>query len=44
MAGIIFEKRNHIAFITLNNPEKANVLNDQVEIELRDAWREVWED
>ena len=44
MAGILYEKRNRIAFITLNNPEKANVLNDQVMVELRDAWKEVWED
>ncbi len=44
MAGILYEKRNRIAYVTLNNPEKANVLNDQVMVELRDAWKEVWED
>ena len=44
MAGIIYEKRDHIAFVTINNPEKANTLQDQVMIELRDAWKEVWED
>ncbi len=44
MSGAILEKRNKIAFVTINNPEKANVLNDEVMTELGDIWKEVWED
>ena len=42
--GIIFEKKNGIAYITLNNPEKANILDRETSDEISEAWKEVWED
>lgn len=42
--GILYEKKNHIAYITLNNPEKANILDRQTSNEISEAWRDVWED
>ena len=42
--AIKFEKRDHIAYITLNNPEKANIMDRATSDELDRAWREVWED
>ena len=44
MSGVIYEKKGHIAYVTINNPEKANVLNETIMTELTDAWKEVWED
>ncbi|HAL49050.1 MAG: enoyl-CoA hydratase/isomerase family protein [SAR202 cluster bacterium] len=42
--GILFEKKNRIAYITLNNPEKANILDRETSNEISEAWKEVWED
>lgn len=42
--GIIYEKKNHIAYITINNPEKGNILDHQTSNELSEAWKEIWED
>lgn len=42
--GILYEKKNHIAYITLNNPDKANILDRQTSNELSEAWKDVWED
>lgn len=42
--GILYEKRKSIAYITINNPEKANVLDRQTSNEISEAWKEVWED
>ena len=42
--GIIYEKKKNIAYITLNNPEKANILDRQTSDEISEAWKEVWED
>ena len=42
--GILFEKKNKIAYITLNNPEKANILDKETSDEISEAWKEVWED
>ena len=42
--GILFEKKNNIAYITLNNPEKANILDRQTSDEISEAWKEIWED
>ena len=30
MSGVIYEKKGHIAYVTINNPEKANVLNETI--------------
>ena len=41
---IRYETRNQIATITIDNPDKANVLDKQHSDELSEAWRQVWED
>lgn len=42
--ALLLEKRDGIAYLTISNPEKANVLDDQTSSELSAAWKEVWED
>ncbi len=42
--GINYEKRNQIAYITIDNPERANVLDRHTSDELSEAWKSVWED
>ncbi len=37
MAAVIYEKKGHIAIITLNRPEALNALNADVQVGLRDA-------
>jgi enoyl-CoA hydratase/carnithine racemase len=44
MPKILYEKRDHIATITLNNPEKANILDHETSHEISEAWKEVWDD
>ena len=40
--SIIYEKRDHVAYITISNPEKANILDKATSDALSDAWKEVW--
>ena len=42
--GIIYEKRDKVAYITISNPDKANILDKATSDLLSDAWKEVWED
>lgn len=42
--GIRYETREQIAYITIDNPERANVLDHETSDQLSEAWREVWED
>lgn len=42
--GIDYAVNGHIATITINNPERANVLDHATSAELTEAWRQVWED
>lgn len=44
MAKILYEKRQKIAYITINNPEKANILDRETSHEISEVWKEVWED
>ncbi|MFK8048283.1 MAG: enoyl-CoA hydratase-related protein [Halioglobus sp.] len=44
MSTIVFEKRGHEAWITLNRPEAKNMLNGEMFVELADAWDEVRDD
>ncbi len=44
MAKILYDKRKHIAYITINNPEKANILDRETSDEISAVWKEVWED
>lgn len=42
--AVTYEKRNHIAYITLNSPEKANVLDQENVEQISQAWKDVWDD
>ncbi len=42
--SIDYETRDHIAYITINNPDRANVLDHRHSNELSEAWKQVWED
>ncbi len=42
--GIKFEKADHVAYLTIDNPAKANILDSSTSDELSRAWIEVWED
>ena len=41
MSAILFEKRGHEAWITLNRPEHKNIMNPEMFVQLADAWDEV---
>ncbi|HWO93748.1 MAG TPA: enoyl-CoA hydratase-related protein [Dehalococcoidia bacterium] len=42
--ALIYEKRNHIAYLTLNRPESMNALDPQTNEELADAWADFRDD
>ena len=42
--GIKYEKKNHIAYVTIDNPEKGNILDHQTSDEISEAWKDIWED
>src|SRR5260370_5510822 len=39
-----YEKRDGVAYISLNNPEKANILDKATSDEISQAWIDLWED
>ena len=41
---IVYEKRDHVAYITLNNPDKANILDKPTSNAISEAWADLWED
>jgi len=41
---IHYEKRDGVAYITLNNPEKANILDKPTSDAISQAWIDFWED
>jgi enoyl-CoA hydratase len=41
MPAILFEKRNHIAYITFNRPEVHNSFNPETIVRLAEAWKQV---
>ncbi len=41
---IDYEKRNGVAYITLNNPGKANIMDKQTSDQISEAWIDMWED
>ena len=41
---IDYEKRDGVAYITLNNPEKANILDKPTSDDISAAWIDLWED
>jgi enoyl-CoA hydratase/carnithine racemase len=42
--AIRYETREHIAYITIDNPDHANALDRRTANALSEAWRSVWED
>jgi len=44
LEGLICEKRNHIAYLTLNRPERGNALAGFMEGEVKAIWEEVRDD
>jgi enoyl-CoA hydratase/carnithine racemase len=42
--AIDYQKRGGVAYITLNNPEKANILDKATSDQISDAWIDLWED
>ena len=42
--AIDYQKRDGVAYITLNNPEKANILDKATSDQISAAWVDLWED
>lgn len=42
--AITYAKRDGVAYITLNNPDKANILDKATSDEISAAWTDLWED
>jgi enoyl-CoA hydratase/carnithine racemase len=42
--AIKYEKRNHIAYVTISNPDKGNILDRQTSDDISEAWKDIWED
>ena len=42
--GINYRKTDHIGYVTIDNPERANVLDRRTSDELSEVWKNVWED
>ena len=41
---VLYEKRGRVAYVTINNVEKANILDRETSHEIAEAWKEVWDD
>jgi enoyl-CoA hydratase/carnithine racemase len=39
-----YEKRDKVAYVTINNPAKANILDRQISFEISEIWKEIWDD
>ena len=44
LMAIKYEKRDGVAYITLNNPAKANIFDKETSDEISEAWIDMWED
>ena len=44
MPALVFEKKDHTAYVFLNRPEQKNAINLEMRRELRQAWQEVEDD
>ena len=39
-----YEKHDSVAYVTINNPQKANILDKQISAEIADIWKDIWDD
>jgi len=44
MSDLLFEKRNNIAYLTLNRPERRNSYSCEMMVKLAAAWQEIRDD
>jgi enoyl-CoA hydratase len=44
MPDLIYEKREHVAYLTFNRPESRNALSPQLMVQLAEAWRDFRDD
>jgi enoyl-CoA hydratase/carnithine racemase len=44
LEGLIYEKRDHIAFLTINRPERGNAMNHSMMAVIRRIWQDVRDD
>jgi enoyl-CoA hydratase len=44
MPDLIYEKKNGIAYLTMNRPERRNAFSPQMMVQLADAWRDFRDD
>ena len=42
--GVLYEKKGHVAYITIDNPKKANILDRPTSERMSEIWKEVWDD
>ena len=42
--GILYEKKGHVAYVTIDNPDKGNILDHQTSDEISEVWKTIWED
>ncbi|MCH8849903.1 MAG: hypothetical protein IIC89_03655, partial [Chloroflexi bacterium] len=42
--ALIYEKRGHIVYITMNRPEKRNAINPEMMVRLAQAWTDFDDD
>ena len=42
--AVKYEKKNHIAYVTINNPDKGNILDRQTSEQISELWKDIWED
>ncbi len=39
-----YEKKDKVAYVTINNPAKANILDRQISFQISEIWKEIWDD
>ena len=42
--GVIYNTKDGIGYITIDNPKKANILDRETSNEISEVWNEAWED
>ena len=42
--GVLYEKKGHIAYVTIDNPEKGNILDHKTSDEISRVWKDIWEE